>query len=288
MRTLEVTRRIRQLELFTKRLMFNQRIGNSASKQKGTGFDFDQIREYQTGDDVRFIDWKSSARTNKLLLKQYMQESTRTVLIAVDCSRSMLYTSGNHTKYDTAAFCAGVLALAAHYAKDAVGLLLFGSTIHRYMPPANAHVQVMRMIDTLFSTTPDDGQTAFADAFEYLARQPLKNALVIMISDFIGIDDHRSLALCAARHDMVAVRTYDKYEQHFPSMGLIMTQDLESGSTLLLDARTIQKTARALGQHEDILTSLLRKHRIDALSLDASHQSLLPLIHFFRRRALAK
>ena len=131
----DVAKRIREIEIYTKRMVSGSLIGDTTSAYKGSGLDFDQLREYQQGDDVRFIDWHSSARADKLLVRQYIEERNRTIILAVDCSASTFFGSQQRLKYDYMAEIAAILALVGNYGKDKVGLLLFSDNIELYIPP---------------------------------------------------------------------------------------------------------------------------------------------------------
>src|SRR5690606_15018404 len=156
--------KIKQLEIFTRRLLNGSLVGDSRSAIKGTGFEFDQIREYSCGDDIRFIDWKSSARTNKLLVKQYIEERSRTVILAVDVSHSSIFGSGTLGKRDRIAEISCVLALVAQHGKDHVGLLLFSDDVCHYISPGSSLAHIHTIIETILTFDPIKSVTDISKA----------------------------------------------------------------------------------------------------------------------------
>src|SRR5258707_662959 len=181
----EIVSKIKQLEIFTRRLLNGSLVGDSRSAIKGTGFEFDQIREYNFGDDIRFIDWKASARNNKLLVKQYIEERSRTIFLAVDISHSSIFGSGLHNKHSRIVELASVLALVAQHGKDHVGLLMFSDTIASYIPPGNSLHHVHRIMETMLSFKPKQSKTDISKALQHLLSIKKSDAIVFLISDFI-------------------------------------------------------------------------------------------------------
>ena len=173
----EILQKVRNIEIHTRRLLSGTLLGDYSSARKGSGLEFDQLAEYQYGDDVRFIDWKSSARTNKILVKNYIEERNRTIMLVVDGSASLRYGSSDILKQDIAAQIGSVLALVADYSKDYVGLILFAQDVVKVLPPRRGRQHVHAIMEELFSHT-SSGQTSLTKALERLMLIKKSNALV--------------------------------------------------------------------------------------------------------------
>ncbi len=282
-----VAQHIKNLELATKRLMKVNLLGNARSVTKGSGLEFNQLRDYQIGDDVRSIDWNSSARMNKLLIKEFTDERYKTVILAIDCSSSCWYGSGSALKQEIQSQIAALIGYAAYLGKDEVGLVLFASSIQLYIPPAKGKTHIQNILEKIFTLCSNSAGTNINSALEYIAALRKKNAMVIMISDFI--DDHsfeKNIAVVARMYDLIVVRVTDSYEMHFPSLGLITARDSETGQEAIIDARrsTAKKLQAALDERLDEQKKLFAKNRIDCLNLATNDQLVDQLIHFFKAR----
>jgi uncharacterized protein (DUF58 family) len=312
----EILTKIKHIEIYTRRILNNTLSGDSRSAVKGTGFEFDQIREYQLGDDVRYIDWKASMRMNTLLTKQYIEERSRSVILAVDCSGSTFFSSHDDLRFDTIARMASVLALVAEYGKDHVGLLMFSDGVETFIPPKRGRMHTRMIMEKLFHfseqhqsktsfdtfasslnsglSTQDDRKkrsrgTDLNVAFEYLARRNVNKALVFMISDFITDNPFtKYMNIVAKKHDLVAIRCLDERERKFPSVGFLPIQDSETGEISLIDTR---------GKHADRLNALLgarvaeqdnlfKQYGIDVLDVRIDQSFMSDLVCFFRRRMM--
>jgi uncharacterized protein (DUF58 family) len=282
----DVLRTIRQLEIHTKRLLAGQMVGDARSAQKGSGFDFDQIREYQPGDDVRFIDWSATARSGKMLFKQYREDRSRTLILAVDVSGSSFFASARGEKYDLIAQMATVLALVSEYGKDKVSLILFSDEVELFIPPACSHLHTRWIIETLFSYKPRSTKTNIECVYERLAKLQRNDAMVFVISDFINAESQRFLATVAARYDVVAIRCRDDFERALPALGFITTQDMETGQMITLDLR--KRSVARVQKHIEMQTSeqnnLFRRYAIDVLDMQVGRPFMGELVTFFRRR----
>jgi uncharacterized protein (DUF58 family) len=279
----DVARVIKQIEITTRRLLSGSQIGDSRSALKGSGLEFDQIREYQQGDDVRFVDWRATARAGKLLVKQYIEERNRTVVVAVDCSASLSFASGEMSKQDLMAKVASVLALTADYGKDQVGLLLFTDEVECFIPPARGRHHVRAVMEALFSHKPQSKKTRLAAAVEKISQLKRSDVIVFLLSDFIDDRCDKELAILAHRFDVVAVRCRDARESVVPVCGLLLLCDSETGEESLVDTRNARLN-RLLVERDEAVKRLLRKLRIDSLELTPHEDFWRELIAFFRRR----
>ncbi len=281
----EVSKKIKHIEIIARRLLSGSMVGDSRSAIKGSGLEFDQIREYQIGDDVRFIDWNSSARMNTLLIKQYIEERSRTIYIAVDISASTFFGSSIESKSDVLAQLASLLSLIAHYGKDKVGLILFTNEIKKVIPPALGMNHVHRIMQELFTLQIDkQAQTNVGVAFEYLAKLKQRDIVAFVLSDFISPDFDKQLGAAAYRHEIIAVVCRDTVETQFPSVGFIQMQDIETKAIQIFDTRNAKKMNAMIHDEYQAQLTTLKKRGTDILLLNPQHEWMGSVVRFFRRR----
>ena len=283
----DIRKRIRQIEIHTKRLLSGSLVGQSSSAVKGSGFEFDQIREYQQGDDVRFIDWKSSARMDKLMLRQYIEERSRCIILAVDVSVSSFFGSSKKTKHQVMCELAGALALAGDHAKDRVSLLLFSDVAELFIPPNTGQKHVRYLLEQLFSYTPKHKKTSVTAALEHIAKLNVKDAVVFLISDFIGPSFDKALGIVAKKYDTIAIRCLDKNELTMPRVGFLSLIDDETGVEATIDTRSgtspINKycNERLFKQNKIFSTS-----GVDLLDIKSTQPYVHDMVRFFKKRML--
>lgn len=277
----DVRIKMREIQIYTRRLMCSTLVGDARSAQKGSGFDFDQIREYQQGDDTRYIDWKSSVRANRILIKQYIEERSRTIFLVVDISASSIFSSTNQLKIDLIAQVASVLALVGHYGKDSVGLLLFSDQVELFIPPAKTSNHMHMIMEQLFSVKPKYAQTNMDAAFDHLMHIKRRGAVIFVISDFIIPHMSDQWIAFSSRHEVVAIRCLDRNEKMFPSVGLLNVQDPETGIMLTIDS---QKLNEFLHKRIASQNSIFRRHKIDCIDVMPDKEFIGDLIRFFRKR----
>ncbi|HSC25035.1 MAG TPA: DUF58 domain-containing protein [Candidatus Babeliales bacterium] len=285
----EIAHKIKQLEIFTRRLLNGSLVGDSRSAIKGTGFEFDQIREYSFGDDIRFIDWKASARSNKLLVKQYIEERSRTIFLAVDVSQSSIFGSSVTNKHTRITELASVLALVAHHGKDHVGLLLFSDNIEEYIPPASSLHHVHRVVECILGFAPKKSTTDTSKALQHLLSVKKSDAIVFLISDFIDDELDTYLAQAACKYDLIAVRCLDVNEKIMPPVGFITVEDMETGEFVELDLRNNSSgdVKKFLATRIDEQNMLFKRRGIDFFEVSSEkHDYLSDMVKFFRRRMM--
>ncbi|MCK4499173.1 DUF58 domain-containing protein, partial [Candidatus Babeliales bacterium] len=217
---------IRNLKIFSKRLVHSAMAGDYAAAFKGTGFEFDQIREYVAGDDVRFVDWNASAKAGSLMVKECVPERDRTIIFAIDCSASNLYSSQENLRKTVILQVASALAFIANNTHDKVGALLFSDTVHQWFAPKCGEGHIAKILESIYSITASGKATNFSECFKFLADLRKKNAVLFVISDWIaGCDEsshegyiqyERLLKLISCEYDLVAVRVLDECEYDFP------------------------------------------------------------------------
>lgn len=278
----EVQEQIRSIQLYAKRLMQANLFGHSRSTQKGNSLDFDQIRDYQLGDDVRTIDWNSSARMNKLLVKQFYDDRQRSILIALDISASCFYGSDNALKVSVARTVAALLSYAAFLNKDEVGVFLFTDIQEWYIPVRAGKAHVHEILEKIFTCIPQNKHTDLNVVLEKIVQLRKKNMMLFLISDFIDMHFEKQLAAVAHQYDTIAVRILDRAEYALNVPGLITIQDCET------DEQYIIKAGSAItGVLQDRLNQqekMFIANRIDILDIDFKKPAIDQLIHFFQLR----
>ncbi len=280
-----IQKKIKQIELHTRRLLRGSQVGDSRSAMKGTGFEFDQIRDYQMGDDVRFIDWKASARMDTLLVKQYIEERSRTVILAVDISGSNQFGSGIHLKRDTIAQVASVLALVTDSGKDRVGLILFSDIIEEFIPPSRGRGHVHMLMQKLFDYKPIHTKTNITVAFKKLAQLKYRDMVAFIISDFIDSTiEPAYIAPICKKYDIIGIRCLDHHEQTLPPIGFVPMKDRETGEAIVVDLRSKNQINTFLRDRLCEQTKLCKRNGLTLIDIANNDSFIGDLIRFFRRR----
>jgi uncharacterized protein (DUF58 family) len=293
--TKTILSKMRRLEIRTRRLVSDGLVGEYHSVFKGRGMDFDEVREYVPGDEVRTIDWNVTARAGRPFVKKYTEERELTILLAVDISASENFGSGAQSKRELAAELASVLALSAIRNNDKVGLLLFTDRIEEYIPPKKGRRHVLRVVrEILFHDSVGRG-TDSVGALDFANHVLHGRAIVFLISDFQSNGDpqlaraalRRGLRQTSRRHDLIAVHIEDPREQELPDVGLMALEDAETGE--LVELNTADPVVRARFHAVAAVTvnqlmSDIRSEGIDTLSLKTNSAYLPALQRFFKSR----
>ncbi len=283
----ELIKKIRQIQIYTSRAVDASFAGQYESVFKGRGMQFDEVREYTPGDDIRTIDWNVTARTGKAYIKRYVEEREMTVMFVVDLSASGDFGTVNKMKNELAAeFCA-VLAFAAAKNNDKVGLLIFTDRIELYIPPKKGSVHVLRLIRELLAFRMPRRRTNIPLALDYLGKVVRKKATVFLVSDFIESDFQKPLGLVNRRHDVIAVPVRDRAEISMPSAGLIEFFDAETGETMLIDtsSRSFRKQygSKSASRFAE-LKNIFRMINVDCISISTDKPYINELVQFFHMR----
>jgi uncharacterized protein (DUF58 family) len=287
--TPDTLRRVRQIEMRSRRLVNSLFLGEYHTAFRGRGIEFAGVREYSPGDEVRTIDWNVTARLNAPFVKKFVEERELTVLLTVDISASGAFGTAPRSKHEIATEICALLALSAINNKDKVGLVAFSDRIEKSLPPAAGERHVLRLVRELLALRPAGTGTALAVPLEYAARVLRRRAVVFVVSDFRdGGDYEAALRVIAARHDVIAIVIADPREEQLPDIGLIDVRDAETGATLLVDsgdpavrARYAENAARAREERE----SLFKRLGIDAIEISTASSYVDPLVAFFQRRS---
>ena len=283
----EVLRRVRRIDVSTRRLVRDVLAGEYSSVFKGRGMEFAEVREYQPGDEVRTIDWNVTARLGTAFVKRFVEERELTVVFVVDHSASDAFGSRGRTKAELATEVCAVLAMSATRNNDRVGAVLFTDRVERFIRPTKGRLQVLRVIAELVRFEPAGRRTDLAAALEFVNRVIRRHAVVFVVSDFLAASYERALGRAARRHDTIAVQLRDPRERELPGAGLLVVRDPESGGWRYLDsddARTRAEFRRPGETFDRALEATLRRTGIDLIRLDTDRGYAEPLLAFFRRR----
>jgi uncharacterized protein (DUF58 family) len=283
----EILKKIRRIELRTRRLVNSMFAGQYHSVFKGRGMNFEEVREYAPGDEIRSIDWNVTARMNAPYIKKYTEERELTVMLLVDVSASGIFGSVELSKRELAAEVASILAFSAINNNDKVGLILFTDRIELFIPPKKGRLHTLRLIREMLYFEPEGRGTDLAGALDYLNLVVSRRSVVFMISDFLAPDFTKALTVSSKRHDLVAMPVIDKGESELPNVGIITLEDAETGEQI--DVNTSSKAVRrALREINDDrladLEYLLRSRRVDIVRLTTTEDYLIPLRNFFEQR----
>ena len=287
----ELVKKIRYIQIYTSKAVNDVLAGEYQSVFKGQGMEFDEVRSYQPGDDIRTIDWNVTARTGHPYVKRYVEEREITVFFLVDLSASGAFGTREKLKNEIAAeFCA-LLAFSAIKNNDKVGLIVFTDTIELFIPPAKGTSHVLRLIRELLYFSPGTGReragTNIALALDYLGRVLHKRGVVFLVSDFLDRDYEKTLAVLARRHDLIAVTVADPREYSLPDVGLLEVEDAETGAAVLVDTGSAElrsRYAELAREKTGKLATLFKKTGIDHIELITDRDYVLDLVKFFRKR----
>ena len=307
----EILKKIRQIELRTNRIVTETLAGQYHSVFKGQGMNFDEVREYQPGDDVRAIDWNVTARMNHPFIKKFVEERELTLMLVVDVSGSGLFGSRDQSKRELAAEIASVLAFSAIRNNDKVGLILFSDEVEKFIPPRKGRSHVLRVIREVLFFEPKRRGTDLNEALEFFLRVQAHKAITVIISDFLGspvapkrVGEKRprpqmmlleSLAQASfamlrqanRKHDLVAVQVTDPRELELPELGRLVFQDAETGEIVEVntgDARKRKAFAERQAREQEQMLRLFRKAGIDAIQLRTDQEYGAALGKFFEGR----
>lgn len=280
--------RVRKIEIRTRRMVDEITAGAYHSVFKGSGIEFDEVREYTSDDDVRDIDWNVTARMGTPYIKKYMEERELTVVLAVDASASERFGSGAKSKNDVVVETASLLAFSAIRNHDKVGLLLFTDQVELYLPPKSGRSHGLRLIRELVARKPQRRGTDIGVALENLMRVLRKRAVVFLISDFINEPDYNKLLMVAnKRHDLIAVRVLDPLELSLPRMAGLSIEDAETGELGFFNAgsgRLVSALNSEAARVHEANRRLCARAQVDLIDIRCDDDLVKPLMTFFRQR----
>ena len=284
----EILKKIRRIEIRTRRLVTDVFSGEYQSVFKGRGIEFTEVREYLPGDDIRSIDWNVTARTGHPYVKKYDEERELTIMFVVDASGSGAFGSVGRFKAELAAELCALLAFSATRNNDRVGLIVFSDRIEKVVPPQKGRRHVLRVVRELLYSEPEGRGTDIPLALDYLANVVRRHAVVFLVSDFLTTGYERALAVANRRFDLIAIDVSDPRESALPQAGVLELEDAETGERLTVDTadrRFIERFERALDRRRADKERIFRRLGIDSVAVSTDRPYVEPLERFFRMRA---
>ncbi|RKH02342.1 DUF58 domain-containing protein [Corallococcus sp. CA053C] len=284
----DLIRRIRKLEIRTRKVVSDMLAGQYHSVFKGRGMAFSEVRQYQPGDEIRFIDWNVTARMNEAFIKVFTEERELTVMLLVDVSASNEFGSRERTKAEVAAEVAAQIAFSAIANNDRVGLILFSDRVEKVVPPRKGRTHVLRLVSDILTFKPKGKGTDLASGLTYLTQVSKRKAVTFLVSDFLAKGYEKPLRLVGRKHDLVPVVIEDPLEQAFPRHGLVEMEDPETGERFVVDTSSSAvrgRFSRAMQAQRDERRKLFRKLELDHVELRAGDDHGKALAQFFRARA---
>jgi len=281
-------KRVRELEIKSKRLTNHLFTGEYHTAFKGRGMAFKEVREYQPGDDIRFIEWNVSARMGHTYSKLFEEERELSVHLLVDVSASNLFGTNKQTKRDLITEMCAVLAFSAISNNDKAGLILFSDTVEKYIPARKGKDHVLYMIRELLNHTPHSAQTDIQKALQFLNSTTKHKSIVFILSDFADAGYHDALRVAAKRHDVIGVQVYDPKDEQLPNVGLLQVRDAETGNTVWLDTSDAYIRQRYTNQFHKIMDdakTVFRAGGADLMQIATGEDYVKKLQEFFIRRA---
>jgi uncharacterized protein (DUF58 family) len=287
MNTTELLKKVRKIEIKTKGLSNHIFAGEYHTAFKGKGMAFSEVREYQAGDDVRTIDWNVTARYNNPFVKVFEEEREMTVILLIDISKSGKFGTEEKTKKEIATELSAVLAFSAIQNNDKVGVIFFTDIIEKFIPPKKGKSHILRIIRELLAFEPQNNATDIGVALEYFSSVIKKRSICFLLSDFLDKDFTRPLQIANKKHDIVAVKIYDKREESLPNVGMIKMVDAESGLSSWIDSSSKKIRMQFAGKYKNKAEKLKQDFLlcgVDHININTAESYIKPLINFFKQR----
>jgi uncharacterized protein (DUF58 family) len=287
MDTKELLKKVRKIEIKTRRLSDHIFGGEYHSTFKGRGMTFSEVRQYQFGDDVRSIDWNVTARYNEPFVKVFEEERELTMMLMVDVSGSELFGTTNRFKKDIITEISATLAFSALQNNDKIGLLLFSDEIELFIPPKKGKSHVLRIIRELIEFSPQSNKTNIGEALKYLTNVLKKKAIVFVLSDFMATNYDQTLKITGKKHDVTGIRIYDEKEEQIPNLGVVQMLDSETGSVKLVNTQS-KKVRIAYGEYYrnrvEYFKDTFTKSGCGILDCRVDESYVKKLLGYFKRR----
>lgn len=284
----ELLKKVRRIEITTSRVVNDIMAGEYHSVFKGRGMEFEEVREYQAGDEIRTIDWNVTARTGIPHVKRFVEERELTVMLVVDASSSGEFGTSEQMKGEIAVEICALLAFAAIKNNDRVGLIIFTDQVEKFIPPKKGRKHVLRVIRELLYFKPENKKTNIPTALEYLNKVITRKSVVFLMSDFMSNDLKKPLSVINNKHDLVAISVTDPRELELPSIGFIELEDAETGEMIFIDtfdSALVKEFAQISHKEKSELEQLFKSLRIDHVNIMTDKPYIDPLIKFFKSRA---
>ena len=283
----KIIKRVKQIEIKTRGLVNELFGGEYHSVFKGKGMTFSEVREYQSGDDIRLIDWNVTARTTTPFVKNFEEERELTVYLMVDISASGEFGSGSQLKRELGTEIAAVLGFSAIKNNDKVGLILFSDSIEKFIFPKKGKSHVLRVIRELLYTDPKNTGTSIGNSLDYLLKVAKRKSVVFIISDFIDSGYNSSLKIVSKKHDLIAIQLYDPAEYKIPNIGLAKVEDPETGEMFWIDTtskRAMKELQDDIRLKQSKFSKNAKKIGFDLIPVSTDEDFVDPLMSFFKKR----
>jgi uncharacterized protein (DUF58 family) len=283
----DIIKKVRKIEIYTSRMANDQLAGQYHSVFKGRGMAFSEVRQYQIGDDVRFIDWNVSARMRDVYVKLFSEEREMTVMLLVDVSASESFGTVGRTKNELVAEVAAVLAFSAIKNNDRVGLIILSDRVERFVPPKKGRKHVLRVISEILTFEPQHPGTNLSAGLEFLGHIARRRSIAFLISDFVASGYEHALKVAHQRHDVVPVVVVDPREQELPPVGMVWFEDLETGAVVPVDtsSKRVREAYRLqVARQRAARDSMFKRMRMDSVTVRTDRPYLRALVDFFHQR----
>lgn len=288
----DILKRVRKIEIKSRGLSNDIFAGKYHSAFRGRGMSFSEVREYKIGDDVRDIDWNVTARSRCPHIKIYEEERELTVMLLVDVSRSRMFGSTGNLKKTILTEIAAVLAFSAAQNNDKVGCILFSDRVEKFIPPKKGRAHILMIIRQMLGFEPEGEGTSLFEPLKYMTAVLAKRCTAFLLSDFLYPDSDTehfedALKIATAKHDIVAVRVYDRRETQLPDVGIIEMRDAESGRKVFADTssgRLRRAYAESWNRRMAAVEQLLKHHKVDSAVVDTAQDYVTELIKLFKKR----
>ncbi len=283
----ELLKKVRTIEIKSRRLSSQVFAGEYHSAFKGKGMAFSEVREYQYGDPVKDIDWHVTARFNHPYIKIFEEERELTVMLLIDVSGSKKFGTEEHFKQDLTAEIAAILAFSTIQNNDKIGVILFSDKVEKFIPPQKGRKHILRIILELLNFEPQSRQTDVTEALKYLTNAIKKKCTAFVISDFISPDFTEAIKIAGNKHDIAALRVYDQFETNMPNVGLAYFRDNETGKCQWIDTsskKNRQKYSEWWKKMHEQNTVTFRKAKVDWVDIKTGQDYVKPLMNLFKKR----
>ena len=287
METKDLLKKVRKIEIKTRRLTNNIFGGEYHSAFKGRGMTFSEVRNYQFGDDVRTIDWNVTARYNEPFVKVFEEERELTLMLLVDVSGSEFFGTDNVLKKNIVTEISATLAFSALQNSDKVGLILFSDEVELYIPPSKGKTHVLRIIRELIEFKPKSKKTDISEALQFLIGVIKKKSIAFILSDFISENYEKTLKICAKKHDLTGIRIFDKMEESIPNMGIISMFDQETEEVKMIDtsSHSLRKKYELFNKiNSKRFNQVFSKHGAGTLNCRTDESYVKKLLSYFKTR----
>ncbi len=283
----ELAKKVRYIQIHTNKAVNDVLAGEYHSVFKGRGMEFEEVREYLPGDEVRSIDWNVTARMGRPFVKRFREERELSIMFLVDLSASGAFGTVDRLKNEVATELCALLAFSAVKNNDKAGLIVFTDRVEMFIPPKKGVSHVLRLIRELLAFTPRQAKTNIAEAMDFLGRVTSKQCVVFLVSDFLGEDYERPMRVLSKKHDLIAVSVADPREMRMPNVGLIELEDAETGELVLLDtgSASVRKAYEQHGSERNAaIRSLFASMDVEQIEIETGRDYVRDLVKFFRSR----